>query len=89
MAEVADPHGILGFLRKYRAMAAFVDREKRATLPHLTMKESSQIFSELWKSARHAESAGPGRLTEVDRSRLAMLVRHRRVMDRLSRESHR
>lgn len=89
MAEVADPHGIFGFLRKYQAMAAFVDREKRATLPHLTMEESSQIFSELWKSARHAEAKGPGNFTAIDRRRTAMLVRHRRLMDRLSRESHR
>lgn len=89
MAEVADPHGILGFIRKYQAMAAFVDREKRATLPHLTMEESSQIFSELWKSARHAEATGPGKLTGADRRRIAMLVRQRRIMDRLARESRR
>jgi hypothetical protein len=89
MARSTDPYGVLGFVRKHCAMAEFVEREKRAALPHLPTEESSRIFAEPWKSARHAEAAGPGRLTEVDRRLLAMLVRHRCVMDRLSRESHR
>jgi hypothetical protein len=76
-------------IEKHRVMAAFVDREKRDNLPRLTLEEASRIFAELWKSARLAEATGPARLTALDRRRIAMLVRHRRVMDRLSRDSHR
>jgi hypothetical protein len=76
-------------IEKHRVMAAFVDREKRHNLPRLTLEEGSRIFAELWKSARLAEATGPARHTAIDRRHIAMLVRHRRVMDRLSRESHR
>jgi hypothetical protein len=68
-------------------MDAFADQKRRLGLSRLTTREASRIFCELRKSACPAEAVGRGNLMDVDHRRIAMLGRHRCVMDRPSRES--